>query len=279
VIAGTNPLFTAATVAGVVLGASILAPRSRFAPPGRISGVIYSADSDTQTIRESEAAMPQIDIGLDPAARAMLPSATKLVVRFVGIDESTFTLTLAQRFREGSNQNPAIASKNKSSRRPRMKTAAEIAPAATAVAISTQAAPPPAAPPPTPKPTFPPTFAEIDDALHASSTVQAVNVRIKKGGVSFRLTHVGRVDERYVVRYAIANEEADAIFLSIVNVSADGKPIHSETAGAYSCATGQEVYGVVHFSPAVVSGKKVTVEWVQSGGDHRRFSLTADYGF
>jgi hypothetical protein len=284
VIAGTNPVFTAAAVATVVLGASLFAPNNRGAAPGRLSGVIYSADADTQAIRGAAASLPEIDIGLDPAARSALPTATGLVVHFVGIDESTFTLTLARRFRETANpatgaSKPASVSARRKSRRPVKVAAVETAPIVAAVAVSTPAAAPIVAPPPTPKPTFPPTFAEIDDALHASSTVQAVNVRIKKGGVSFRLTHVGLVDDRYVVRYAIANEEQDAFFLSIVNVSADGKPIHSETAGSYSCPPGQEVYGVVHFIPTAVAGKKVAIELVQSGGDHRRFPLTAEYGY
>jgi hypothetical protein len=136
-----------------------------------------------------------------------------------------------------------------------------------------------AVPPSATKPTFPPTFAEIDDALRASSTAQAINFRVKKGGITFRLTQVGRIGERYVIRYAIANEEPDPFFLSIVNVAASGKPIQAETAGTYSCATGQEVYGVVHFKPSAVAGKTVAVELVQSGGEHRRFSLSADYAF
>ena len=284
-IAQTNPIIMAAAVASVVAGTSVFSPYRQAAPPGQISGVLYSVDADTQAARAAAASMPEIDIGLDPAARALLPPAAALVVRFVGIDQSTFTLTLARRLHEasdltaGASKTTGAVAKTKR-KRPAMKAAAPPTTTVAVVAVSTPAAAPVvAAPPSPPKPTFPPTFAEIDDALHASSTVQAINVRVKKDGVSFRLTHVGRVDDHYVIRYAIANEETDAFFLSIVNISADGKPIHSETAGSYSCPTGQEVYGVVHFSPAVVAGKKVVVELVQSGGDHRRFSLTADYGF
>jgi hypothetical protein len=290
VIADNNPLITAAAVAVVVVATSVLAPKRQVAAPEHLSGVLYSIEADTQAAREAAASMPELDIGLDPAARAVLPPASALIVRFVGIEESTYTLTLARRLREATSLSDeasraaaaaaALAAKKKA-KRPARKAppVAVIAapspmPAAAPIVISSVVATPVP-----PKPTFPPTFAEIDDALRASSTVQTINVRVKKGGVTFRLTHVGRVNDRYVIRYAIANEEPDAFFLSIVNVSADGKPIHSETAGPYSCPTGQEVYGVVHFLPATVAGKNVVVELVQSGGSHRRFSLTADYAF
>ena len=62
-----------------------------------------------------------------------------------------------------------------------------------------------------------------------------------------------------------------SFFVSIVNVSAAGKPIRSETAGPYSCAAGSEVYGIVHFLPA--ASQTVAVELVQSGGQRRHFSL------
>jgi hypothetical protein len=290
-IADSNPLITAAAVAVVVVAASVLAPKRQVTATEHLSGVLYSIEADTQAAREAAASMPELDIGLDPAARAILPPASALIVRFVGIEESTYTLTLARRLREATSLSAeasraaaaaaaaALAAKKKAKRPTKKTPAVAVAaapsptPAAAPVAISAVTAPGPS------KPTFPPTFVEIDDALRASSTVQTINIRIKKGGVTFRLTHVGRVDDRYVIRYAIANEEPDAFFLSIVNVSADGKPIHSETAGPYSCPTGQEVYGVVHFLPAAVAGKNVVVELVQSGGSHRRFSLTADYAF
>jgi hypothetical protein len=288
VIADHNPLLTAAAVAAVVVGTAVLAPNRQAAAPDRLSGVLYSIDADTQAARTAAASMPELDIGLDPAARAVLPPASALIVRFVGIEESTFTLTLARRLKEASGltaETPKAAASVK--RKPKLsatKTLAKAAPVVSTAAASVAVAPVPVlaplvTPPPAPKPTFPPTFAEIDDALRASSTAQAINVREKKGGVTFRLTQVGRVENRYVIRYAIANEDPDTFFLSIVNVSADGTPIHSETAGPYSCPTGQEAYGVVHFLPAAVAGKKVVVELVQSGGDHRRFSLTADYPF
>ena len=291
-IADHNPLITAVAVAAVVVGTAVMAPNRQAAAPDRLSGVLYSIDADTQAARAAAASMPELDIGLDPAARAVLPPASALIVRFVGIEESTFTLTLARRLKEvsgftaGTPKTAAVAAAAAVVRRkpkhPATKTLAKAAPVVSTAAVAAAPAPvppPPATPPPAPKPTFPPTFAEIDDALRASSTAQAINVREKKGGVTFRLTQVGRVENRYVIRYAIANEDPDTFFLSIVNVSADGTPIHSETAGPYSCPTGQEAYGVVHFLPAAVAGKKVVVELVQSGGDHRRFSLTVDYPF
>jgi hypothetical protein len=293
VIADNNPLITAAAVAAIVVATSVLAPNRQPTAPGRLSGVLYSIDADSQAARVAAASMPELDIGLDPAARALLPPSSALIVRFVGIDESTFTLTLARRLQEtpgladeaskaaaAAAASAAKAAKKKA-KRPAKKPSVVVA-AVPAPSLASAAAPvltSTAAAPATPKPTFPPTFAEIDGALRASSTVQTINVRLKKGGVTFRLTQVGRVDDRYVIRYAIANEDTDTFFLSIVNVSADGAPIHSETAGPYSCPTGQEVYGVVHFLPSAVVGKSVVVELVQSGGDHRRFSLTADYPF
>ena len=115
------------------------------------------------------------------------------------------------------------------------------------------------------------TFVELDEALRAAPTTHPVNLRIKSGGVTFRITAVGRVGDQQVIRYAIANEEDLDFFVSIVNVSAAGKPIRSETAGPYSCAAGSEVYGIVHFVP--VASQTVTVELVQSGGQRRHFSL------
>jgi hypothetical protein len=115
------------------------------------------------------------------------------------------------------------------------------------------------------------TFAQLDEALRAAPTTQTVNLRTKQGGVTFRITAVGRVGDRQVIRYAIANEEDSDFFVSIVNVSAAGKPLRSETAGPYSCAAGSEVYGIVHFPPAAF--QTVAVELVQSGGQRRHFSL------
>ena len=301
-IAEANPLITAAAVAMAVVGSTFIGRGRQAAAPEPLSGVLYSLSADTQAARVAAVSMPEIDIGLDPAARAALPRASALVVRFVGLDESTFTLTLARHIHEDSapkvtsskTPSPITRSIRRSTRR-KLKTSEKVVPVVAAAGETTpasapmvappsppMAAPPSVpvvAPPSAPKPTFPPTFSEIDDALRASSTAQAINFRVKKGGITFRLTQVDRIGERYVIRYAIANEEPDPFFMSIVNVAASGKPIQSETAGSYSCATGQEVYGVVHFKPATVAGKTVVVELVQSGGEHRRFSLSADYAF
>jgi hypothetical protein len=254
VIAQTNPLITAAAVTLAVIGSSMAGTSRMEMSPGQLSGVLYSVSAGTQTARNMAASMPKIGIAPDPTARRAVASG---------------------------GGSPSRIRSHKRSKRQVPKAAEPLVPTVAAVAAADPApvAVPAVAPPPAPKPTFPPTFAEIDDALRASSTVQAINFRIKKGGVSFRLTQVGRVGDRYVIRYAIANEESSPFFLSIVNVAAGGKPILSETAGTYSCPTGQEVYGVVHFSPAAVAGKNVVVELVQSGGEHRRFSLTADYAF
>ena len=85
--------------------------------------------------------------------------------------------------------------------------------------------------------------------------------------------------DRGVVRFALANEEAVDFFLSIINVTVGGAPIHSEVAGPYVCAAGQEVFGIAHFALADVTGKSVSIELVQSGGDRRRFSLDIPYKF
>ena len=293
-IARTAPAITAAALLVLVIATAFLAPRREAAPAGQMTGVLYSLDRDTQAARAAAAEMPELNVGLDPAARAALPPAQALVVRFVAIEDSTFTLTLARRFFDieaARRSEPAkkpiarlpAAGKRRSRRtkaalRAVAAAAAPLVPATTAAVSTPATAPLPAAAAP-PAPTFPPTFAEIDDALRASSTVQAINVRVKKAGVTFRLTHVGRVGDRYVVRYAIANEEAADFFLSIVNISAEGKAIHSEAAGPYSCPAGREVFGVVHFMPVAVAGKKIVVELVQSGGEHRRFALSVDYAF
>lgn len=282
-IAQTNPLITAAAVSLAVAGSSMVGTTRQVTRPERLSGVLYSASTDTRAARTSAASMPEINVGLDPAARDAFPSASALIVRLVDIDQSTFTLTLAHHFHENSSPKGTSARSSlplhRRSRRQVAIATERVVDAAAAIPVSTPTPVAAEAPPLAPKPTFPPTFAEIDNALRASSTAQAINFRVKKGGVTFRLTQVGRVGDRYVIRYAIANEESSPFFLSIINVAAGGKPVLSETAGTYSCSTGQEVYGVVHFSPAAVAGKSVVVELVQSGGEHRRFSLTADYAF
>jgi hypothetical protein len=159
---------------------------------------------------------------------------------------------------------------------PRTSSAAATSTAATAAAAESAAQPVQA---PLPKPTQPVTYTEFDQALRASPTAEAINPRLKRGGVTFRATHVGAVVDRGVVRFALANEEAADFFLSIINVTVGGAPIHSEVAGPYVCAVGQEVFGIVHFALADVTGKSASIELVQSGGDRRRFSLDIPYKF
>lgn len=280
------PLIMAVGVAVISIIGTMTGSRHESSPTRNISGVLYSIDKDTQAARVAAAEFPEIDVGLDPAARLLIPAAPAIVVRFVGLSNSTFTLTLARRLVDASarpntevksNTAPSVQSlkkRGKTAKQPstRSQIAPNIPPALpkdTVAAASVMA----------PVATFPITFAEIDDALRGSSTVKAINVRLKKDGVTFRLTHVGRVGNRYVVRYAIVNEEGSDFFLSIVNVTAAGKAIHAEQAGPYSCPMSQEVFGVVHFLPSLVAGKNVVIELVQSGGEHRRFSLPVDFAF
>jgi hypothetical protein len=117
------------------------------------------------------------------------------------------------------------------------------------------------------------TFGELDDALRSSPLTQTLNLRLKLDDISFRITHVGRVGNREAVRFAIANAGNGDFFVSIINVAFGGKAIHSETAGPYSCGSGQEVFGIVHFASDIAAGKVITVELVQSGGEHHRFAL------
>jgi hypothetical protein len=242
-------------------------------------GPLYSASAKAPAA-SSACSGPALDIGVDPAARALLPADDQVLVRFVPVEASTFTLTLERRWREGGRQSIALrAAKTPKLARVLPAPAPPPAAAPAPVVAATPAPPVAIAAPPPPIPTLPTTFTEIDEALRGSSTTQAVNLRLKKAGISFRLTHIGRVADHYVLRYAIANEEPADFFLSIVNVAAGGKAIHSETAGPFSCPSSQEVVGVVYFSPSDAAGKSISVELVQSGGDRRRFTLAVDYTF
>jgi hypothetical protein len=153
--------------------------------------------------------------------------------------------------------------------------------ASSVVRVTTSAAAPPRAATPAPKPEAAgaAAFGELDEALRQSPTTQAVNLRVKKGGVVFRITHVGPVSGRAAVRFAIANEESTDFFLSIVNVAADGNPLPAEAAGPYACRAGEEIFGIVHFSPQSAAGKRLTITLVQSGGERRRFHLALEYRF
>ena len=241
-----------------------------------IAGPLVAGTSGATGPRKAELTIRTVEIGVDAALRASFPASTEVLVRFVPVEASTVTIVDAATWRETSRV-AAKATREMEDRRRRqpIKRLPEPVPAAAPIV----APPVVQAPPPPPEPTLPRTFSEIDEALRAATTTQSINTRLKKDGVSFRLTHVGRVRDRYVVRYAIANEETADFFLSIVNVTAGGKPIHAETAGPYACQTGQEIYGVVHFSPKDAAGRSVALELVQSGGGRRRFSLAVPYAF
>jgi hypothetical protein len=138
---------------------------------------------------------------------------------------------------------------------------------------------PEAKPAPKPEAAGPAAFGDLDEALRQSPTTQALNLRVKKGGVVFRITHVGKARGRAAARFALANEEAADFFLSVVNVSAGDSPIPAGTVGPYVCRAGDEIFGVVHFTPEAASGKRLTVTLVQSGGERRRFQLALEYPF
>jgi hypothetical protein len=279
VISSTSPWAVGLGVTVALLAAALPASSGRAVAAAPMVGTLYSASAKAPAA-PSPRSGPALDIGVDPAARALLPADDQVLVRFVPVEASTFTLTLARQ-RSESRPQPVGGRAAKTPKRARVQPAPTSPPATVPAPIAT-AAPAPqvavAAPPP-PAPTLPKTFTEIDEALRASSTTQAVNLRLKKAGIAFRLTHVGRVGDRYVLRYAIANEEPADFFLSIVNVAAGGKAIHSETAGPFSCPSGQEIFGVVHFAPSDAAGRAVSIELIQSGGDRRHFPLTVSYTF
>jgi hypothetical protein len=272
-----SPVVTAAVVGCLCILAAVMGPRQAATSSVPIAGTLYSVTTDSMTAINdgSQPASvpyptlslpPELRISVDPAARAALPPGRdEFLVRFIAPESSTFTLTLGRR---------SAASVNPTSARP-LKPRPIPAPVVAAVPVPVEAP----APPPRPKAAQPRNFTEFDEALRGSSTAQAINQRLKRVGVTFRITHVGRVGDRGVVRYAVANEEAPDFFLSVVNVSAAGKPVLSENAGPYACKSGEEIFGVVHFAPAAVVGKRIAVELIQSGGDRRRFSLPVSYPF
>lgn len=262
-LSGVSPMATlAVTAAGCM--ASLWTTRLPAPPPAApLSGVLYAAASSTATeaavpLSLTSAALPTLKIAVSAAARKHFPSGERFLAQIVAT--STFTVTVAQ------------------AQPPRRKGApkrAHIAPARTAPAVSSSTAA--ASPAAVPVAAQPATFVEYDQAVQASPTTQTINVRLKRSGVTFRATHAGRVGDRAVVRFAIANEEASDFFLSIVNVTADGSPIHSESAGPYVCRADQEIFGIVHFPAVKAAGKTIAIELVQSGGERRRFPLTLEY--
>ena len=296
----TNPLVTAAVVAGLILLAMILGPRRHATLQQPLAGNLFSADADTSAARgaaaqQDDLPLPEIRVALDASARASLPPGLDFIVHLVPAGLSKITLTAVQSSTlsadkglaqtlpgtplHGRQVKPISRHAHKTQQKqlervPTPPTAATAPQIATSTPTQLALAQQPiqtSAETPAPTPTQAMTFAQLDEALRAAPTTQTVNLRTKQGGVTFRITAVGRVGDRQVIRYAIANEEDSDFFVSIVNVSAAGKPLRSETAGPYSCTAGSEVYGIVHFPPA--SSKAVAVELVQSGGQHRHFSL------
>ena len=295
-----NPLFTAVAVLGLVVLAGVCGPRQRAAASQQpITGVLYSVDTDSSTSRTGNSSddlpLPELRVGLDQSAREKLPPGLDFIVHLVPAGGSQLRLTSIQEAapapRSGAAPIPAAPRDQEAHARTRHNdrkargrkdrpgpalvaaaapvTATVMAPPL--VAAATQ--PPAPAAPATPAPTQAKTFGELDDALRSSPTTQTLNLRLKLDDIAFRITHVGRVADREAIRYAIANSGNHDFFVSIVNVSTGGKAIHSETAGPYSCGSGQEVFGIVHFAAEIAAGKIITVELVQSGGEHRRFAL------
>lgn len=260
----------------LLCGAALLVGRQpRIAPAAPLAGILYSAATESPAAAALGEAgppapapsYPEIRLSVSPAARSSFPQGSDFIAHIVPPAASTFTVTLAH-----STAPPA----------PRLRRAAREVQVSTAPLAAQE--PPPAVPEPTPPPAPPvatqaTSFVELDEALRGSPTTETVNLRLKRSGVTFRATHVGRLGDRAAIRFAIANEESSDFFLSIVSVWADSAPIHSETAGPYACGAGREIFGVVHFAGADAAGKRVAIELVQSGGERRRFKLALDHRF
>lgn len=263
-LAGLSPIATA-SVTGVVCALSIWGTRAPLGPKAEpLSGVLFAAPASSETVHPPDAAatalsgLPEVRVSASPLVRTALPPGSRFVADIVAV--STFAITLAEF--------PHAA--RKALRKPRKA-------AASVPAVPAKAAITPPVTAPRPEAPQPATFTEFDEALRASPTTETINVRLKRSGVSFRATHAGRVGNHAVVRFAIANEEGSDFFISIVNVFADGEPIHSETAGPYACRSGQEIFGLVHFTAAEAVSKTIAIELVQSGGERRRFLLNLGY--
>lgn len=293
------PLGTAAAMASICLFTTWIGRPPQTAASGKpIEGTLFSLAADTAAAAGQAAqpaarpaareSYPEVPLSLDSAARARFPGGTDFLIHIVEPEAAYVALVLARHQPKRSILGKAVKNSAFPAKKPLASRAGlpiETPQTSSATATSTAAAAAPEstpralqAPPP-PKPTLPVTYTEFDQALRASPTAEAINPRIKRGGVTFRATHVGAVVDRGVVRFALANEEAADFFLSIINVTVGGAPIHSEVAGPYVCAAGQEVFGIAHFALADVTGKSVTIELVQSGGDRRRFSLDIPYKF
>ncbi len=271
-LSSLSPVITAPCTL-LLCGAALLVgrpPRSAAAPP--LAGILYSAANDSR----AEAALseagppapsyPEIKLSVSPTARAAFPQGSDFVAHIVPPAASTFTVTLA----------------HSTASAPRPRRAAREVQVSSAPLAAQEPTPPPVpepTPPAPPTPTQAASFVELDEALRGSPTTETVNLRLKRSGITFRATHVGRLGDRAAIRFAIANEEPSDFFLSIVSVWADTAPIHSETAGPYACGAGREIFGVVHFAGGDAAGKRVAIELVQSGGERRRFKLSLDHRF
>lgn len=295
-----NPLFTAIAVLGLVALAGLSGPRQRATDRrSPMTGVLYSIDADSSTSRtggsSDDLPLPELRVGLDQSARENLPPGLDFIVHLVPAGGTQLRLTSSQEAASAPKlgtapimPNPKVRGQHARARHEHRKAITpQERPSSVPIAAAAPVAAPPAAPtPPTasvqppvptppaaPTPTQAKTFGELDDALRSSPLTQTLNLRLRLDEISFRITHVGRVGNREAVRFAIANSGGGDFFVSIVNVSTGAKPIHSETAGPYSCASGQEVFGIAHFAAEIAAGKIIAVELVQSGGEHRRFAL------
>ena len=295
-MARVNPVFIAIAVILLIALAALCGSCQRSATgQAPIKGVLYSVDADSAATRagisSDDLPLPELRAGVDEATREKLPPGLDFIVHLVPGGGTSLRLTSLQDATPAPKLGAAAIRRERGASEPHVRThhdgriaaehqkqpspaliAASALTIAPPLAASATQPPTPTAPAP-PTPTQAKTFSELDDALRSSPLTQTLNLRLKLDDVSFRITHVGRVGDREAVRFAIANAGSGDFFVSIVNVSSAGKAIHSETAGPYSCGSGQEVFGIVHFAADIAVGKVITVELVQSGGEHRRFAL------
>ncbi len=268
-----SPALTAIVVIALCALAVFAGPRQIAAPPEPIAGVLYLVSKDTPAVLGA-AISPTGESPVVEPPKPVAPKASRVLAKpapVLGKVERSAKLAQASLGREPATVVVALSS------------AGAVAPmeASSLVRTTAPAAAQPLATPPAPKPEAAgaAAFGELDESLRQSPTTQTINLRVKKGGVIFRITHVGRASGRAAVRFAVANEESADFFLSIVNVAADGNPLPAEAAGPYACRSGEEIFGIVHFTPQSAAGKRLAVTLVQSGGERRRFQLGLDYRF
>ncbi|MBI5239128.1 MAG: hypothetical protein HY926_01515 [Elusimicrobia bacterium] len=259
-MARVSPVVTFLVVAALCGLAVFAGPHEPSDPPEPISGVLFSVRKATCApagASPAKAAAPAL-----PASPARAKALPRKAAR------------TAEPVRAMAEAAPAALVDLSSA-----PAAPAAAPVALAVAPAAATPMPAAKPTSKPEPAGPVAFGDLDEALRQSPTTQALNLRVKKGGMVFRITHVGRARGRAAARFALANEEAADFFLSVVSVSAGGAPVLADTAGPYVCRAGEEIYGVVHLAPEAASGKRLSVTLVQSGGERRRFQLALEYPF